>query len=225
MQQFEFLDTDAYLNFASDPERTDQTFKIQQTLVKHPNRNEMIKWTSKACLENPEFMELYNKKYIPEFPTIEELQSCPEGSLGKALAKHLTDNNIALDFSGLDTSIFYRQDTNHINYLAIRTIRNHDVFHVVLNLTTSPMHEFCLFNVQLAQFRSPYHMILNSCGYLNCAFNEPENIPDFLDQTNHYYQVGRKIRFIAGFPFEEHWRTDLNEVRSMLRIKPEDIFL
>ena len=79
MQGFEFLDKNAFFNFARDPELTQDAFNIQKTLIQHPRRAEMVKASNEAFLSNPEFMKLYNEKYLPDFPTIEELNACPQG--------------------------------------------------------------------------------------------------------------------------------------------------
>lgn len=218
MHGFEFLNQEALFNFASNPQLTQDAFNIQTTLVKHPRRSEMIQWSDKACLENAEFMDLYNRQYLPDFPTLEELQACPENSLGRALAKHLIDNGIQINFYGLDTSMFSKQDVNHITYFAARNTRVHDVYHVLFDLGTSPLDEYRLLNIQLAQFASPYHMLLLTTGYLHTVFFQPENIHEFLESNSRYYQIGKQTKFLAGFPFEDHWRTNLNEIRSMLRI-------
>jgi ubiquinone biosynthesis protein COQ4 len=223
MSTFDFLDSGAFFKFAANTELTQEAFNIQSTFIKHPRRAEMIQWSDKAALADADFMELYNRKYIPDFPSIEELGDCPAGSLGKGLAKHLLDNKIALNFAGLDTSIFYKQDVGHINYLAVRGTRCHDLYHVVTGLGTSPLDEYRLFAVQLAQFASAYHMILLASGYLHMVFEEPENIKEFLDSMSRYYEFGKRIRFLAGFPYEDHWRTDLNEVRAMLKITELDV--
>lgn len=218
MQGFEFLDKEAFFNFAANPELTQDAFKVQTTLVKHPNRSKMIQWSEKAILNNPEFMDMYHRKYLPTFPTLEQLDACPQGSLGKRFARHLIDNNIQLNFEGLDTSMFYSQDVNHMNYMAVRNTRNHDIYHVLYGLGTSPMDEYRLFSVQLAQFASPYHFVLLTSGCLHIVFHQPDLIPELLESNYRYYEMGKKSKFLLSFPYEEHWNTDLNEVRKMLNI-------
>jgi len=218
MRSLDFLDVESFLKFAEDPDRTQDAFNIQKKLLSHPNRAELIQWSTKV-LQNPDFQELYNKKYLPKFPTIEELNSMPKNSLGHELAQHLIKNSINLEFAGLDTSVFYSQDVGQMNYLAIRSTRHHDTLHVLTGLTTSPVDEYALFAFQLPQLHSSYHLILLSSGLLHIAFYQPENIPELTEKLSRFHQIGKNARFVMGFPFEEHWRTDLNEVRSMLKIE------
>jgi len=215
----EGLNLQALINYSIDPSLTQEIVNVQETLLKCPRRPEMVQWTSKSCLADAHFMKLFENKYIPEIPTIEELKKCPAGSFGQAVAQHLIANKITLDFAGIDTSAYIQKEWNHLSYLSLRAFRNHDLYHAVMNFGISPLHEYCLLQVQLAQFASPYHMLIMASGYLHTAFYEPENITTFLDHGNHYYKVGKQIRFLPGFPFEEHWKTPLTEVRSLLGLK------
>ena len=70
----------------------------------------------------------------------------------------------------------------------------------------------------LAQFGSPYHMVLLTAGYLHTVFHEPEIIPKFLELNHQFYEKGKRAKFLPGFRYDDHWKTDLNEVRSMLSI-------
>ncbi len=212
------LDTGAFLNFTIDPANTAEVFKIQQSLMTAPRRAEMIQWVNKACVENKDFITLYNEKYNPRFPTNDELFACPEGSLGRELGKHLLANNIQLDFAGLDTSVFYQTEISPIAYLGARGIRTHDVYHAVLGLSTTPLDEYRLLSFQLAQFASPYHMTLIASGYLHTAFSTPEDIPEFLESMSRYHRLGKSAEFFPGFPFELHWATPLAKVREMLKV-------
>ncbi len=218
MYSIEGFDLDAFINFAVDPRNTQDVFKLQEAMVKSPLRSKQIEGAIKACTESASFMELYEKKYIPRFPTIEELQKCPKDSLGQALAKHLIDNGINLDFAGIDVSVFYNRDWNPFSYLGLRGLRNHDVYHVVAGLGISPLDEFCVLNLQVAQFCSPLHATLIGAGYLHTVFQDPSNLEYSLAKMNRYFQIGKKARFLPGFPFEDHWHTNLREVRSMLNI-------
>lgn len=219
MDSFAYLDLKSFMGFATNAESTQDAFNVQQLLVKHPNRAEMVQWSLKAIQEDPEFMAMYRAKYLPKFPTHEELLAMPENTLGGAFGRHLTNNNINLLFEGLDTSMFMSQDVNELNYMAVRNTRNHDIYHVIMGVGTAPLDEYALFCVQLAQFQSSYHMVLFAAGVLHTVFKEPSKIPEFLETNHRFYQIGKNARPFISFKFEDHWMTDLNEVRRMLRIE------
>ncbi len=215
---FEYLNLESFLTFASNAEATQDAFNIQQLLVQHPNRAQMVQWSRQACLNDPDFMEMYHNKYLPPFPSHEELLAMPGNTLGGAYGRHLKKYNISLLFDGLDTTMFYKQDVNELNFMAARNTRNHDIYHVLMGVGTAPLDEYALFCVQLAQFGSPYQMVLLAAGILHTVFREPEKIPEFLDTNHRFYQIGKTARPLISFPYEEHWMTDLNEVRSMMKL-------
>jgi ubiquinone biosynthesis protein COQ4 len=218
MNQIPGLKLDAFINWAIDQEDTQEVFKIQQSLIEAPNRTEMIEVLRNTVMKNSEFMKLYEEKFNPPFPTISELEACPEGSFGKALAQHLVENNIQLDFAGLDTSTFYQKEMNPLTYLSARLIRTHDVYHVVLGLGTTPQEEYDLLSFQLAQFASPYHLVMLAAAHLHTAFYQPEMIGRFLSSMSRFHHIGKSANFFPGFPFDNHWKTSLEEVRKMLRV-------
>lgn len=209
---------EAFLNWTIDPENTSEVFKIQQSLITAPRRAEMIQRVQRAVEASPTFMGLYAEKYFPRFPTMEELAQCPTGSLGEAIYKHLVLNNITLDFAGLDTSVFYQSEQTPLTYLAARGIRTHDIFHAVLGLGTSIIEEYSLLGFTLAQYGSPYHMVMMSSAYLHVAFHQPDKIEEFLNRINYYFQLGKTAEFFPGFPFESHLKTPLSEVQKMLKV-------
>ncbi|CAN5662951.1 hypothetical protein BH10BDE1_BH10BDE1_15380 [soil metagenome] len=215
---FPNLNVGAFLKFAADPEDTSAVFDIQKALVQSPRRNEMIQKTYEIASNTPEFVGLFNEKYIPPFPTNEELMGYAEGTLGHATGHHLTKHGIQLDFAGLDVSVFYNMEMNLIGYMNVRGIRTHDIYHAVLGLGVTPIEEYALASFTLAQFASPYHMLIVSSGYLNTVFEAPTRIPEFLDQTHKFFNLGKRAKRFIGFKFEEHWATPLDVVREMLGV-------
>lgn len=210
------LDLESLLKFTIEPNDTQAILDVQKTMLLAPQRSRMITWTQDAVEKNENFMKLFNERYIPELPTNLELIDCPEFSLGRAIGKHLISNNIQLDFSGFDLSMFYLKDMNILTYLAIRGIRTHDIVHSVLGLGVTPIDEYAVASFTLAQFRSPYHMVLVSSGYIHTAFYQPEEIPKFLNTIHKFYNLGLNSEFILGYRFEDNLDKPLSEVRKEL---------
>lgn len=212
------LDLQAYMTFVVDPSNTQAILNVQKEMLKAPNRPEMIQWVMKS-LSDESFKQLLNERYVPELPTNQQLlETYKPGSMGRALAEHLISNNITLDFSGLDLSMFYGKDLNPVVYFGMRGIRIHDIIHVLLGLGVTPVDEYCVASFTLAQFRSPYHMQLVGTGYMHVAFFEPENIPKFLDGIHHFYNLGLKAKFVTGYRFEDNLHLSVAEVRKQLNV-------
>lgn len=215
----ENLDLESFIKFTLDPFDTQAVINMQKMLVTSPRRPEMIKHVQEIISADKDFVQLYNEKYIPQFPTTAQLSAYPEGTFGKVVANHLITNGIELDFAGIDISVFLKQEMTLMGYLGIRGIRTHDLFHAVLGLGTSPIEEYTLTSFTLAQFASPYHMMIVASGYLHTAFHTPELIPQFLAETHRSFELGKKAKSFIGFKFEEHFGTPIEELRKMLNIQ------
>ena len=221
MMEIPGFSTESFLKFAADPNSTHAVFDLQKALIAAPNRAAMTEWALKSVTDDRSFIELFERKYIPEFPTTEALAANAPGTLGRAVADHLISNGISLDFAGVDTSVLYKQEMSPLMYLGVRAIRNHDVWHAVLDLGVTPQDEYRLASFQLGQFYSPNHMMIVAAGYVHTSFYEPENIPSFLDQNAKYFALGKNAMFFPGFAFEEHWATPMSDVRQLLGISAD----
>ncbi len=213
------LNLEAFLNFAIDPNRTEEIFKVQGSLLQAPNRSEMVHCTSTAIAANPEFMSLYKKRAFPVLPSLQELGAMPAGSLGWSLHKHLVENQINLNFEGLDTDVFRKSIDTTLGFLGVRGIVHHDTYHAILGLGTQPVDEFALFAFQLGQFHSPYHLISLATGLLHFAFYDPRNMPLLMKKITTYYEMGERAAFFPGIYFEDVWTTPLSELRKRWNVR------
>ncbi len=178
----------------------------------------MVRWLHDSAMKDVSFKELYESKYFEKFPSTDEFAKMPEKSLGRVLHRHLTENNLNLEWTDLDTEAFYKLIETPAGYLGWRALKQHDVYHAVLGLGTNAVDEFALAGFQLAQFQSPYHMALHASGMLHVTFYAPEKIPELLEKNYHFYGLGKQARFFPGFQFESHWETHIDEVRDLLGV-------
>lgn len=212
------LNIESFLKFAENPNDTAQIIKVQETIAKSTNRAETSQWVYKSAMQDKGFLELYERKAFAKLPTIEELSKMPSDSLGNSLFHHVTKYNLNLNFDGLHTEAFYLQMSTPLGFLGFRALTQHDVYHVVLGMGVEPIDEFNLSSFQLGQFYSPYHMCILSAGLLNITFLHPEKIPQLLNETVQYYELGKRAKFFPGFPFENYWTTPLSEVRKLVGV-------
>lgn len=217
-----FFDAQSYLKFGWDPFDTQSILNLQKALVTAPNRADMIQWLTKAVSEDAGFMQLFQELYNPRFPTNEELIQYPTGSFAQVLGAHLIKNGITLDFAGLDTSMFLNQDVNVLSYFSMRALRLHDVVHVILGLGVTPLEEYAVASFTLGQYHSPYHTLLVSAGAIYTVFHRPDQLREYQEMTNRFYELGKNSVFVTGFRFEEHLSTPISEVRALLGL-PQDL--
>lgn len=219
MNQILGLNVESFLKFASNPQDTQANFDIQKELIKSPNRGDSIKYLINSCQNSPELLSLFKNKYIKPLPTTDEFLGMPEGSLGHHVGLHLKRHNISLDFAGVDTNVFYNQEMTLPAYLGMRVLRNHDVLHVLLNKDISLLGEYYVFAFQIAQFQSPLHTISLAAGILGSTLCNIEDPTILFEQICEGFSVGKKAKFVFGFPLEDHWLTPLGEVRTLLNLR------
>lgn len=212
------LNTEAFLKFVSNPSDTAQIISVQETITKSPHHEAMTQWVLKSALGDKDFLNLYERRIFSKLPTEKDLSTMPSGSLGLALYQHVTQNNLNINFDGLHTEAFYKQMNTPLGFLGFRALTQHDVYHVILGLGVEAIDEFNLASFQLGQFYSPYHMAIVSAGLLNITFSHPDKIPQILEDTVRYYELGKKAKFFPGFQFENYWTTPLEKVREIVGI-------
>ena len=218
MNQIQGLDVNSFFKFAADTFDTQANFDLQKELIKSPNRMQSLSYLMKSCQNSPEFLSLFNDKYMKRFPTTAELLDMPDQTLGHHLGLHLKTNNIQLDFAGVDSNVFYNQEMTLPVYLGLRALRNHDVLHVLLGKDVSPLSEFYVFAFQIAQFQSPLHMISLSAGMLGSILCNVIDPIVFMNNLTEAFQRGQKAKFVFGFPLEDHWLTPIADVRRLVGV-------
>jgi ubiquinone biosynthesis protein COQ4 len=219
MNQIPGLNIESYLKFALDPLDTQTNFDLQKDLIKSSNRAETIRHLAQACQNSPELVSLFEKKYMKPMPTTAELLDMPQGTLGHQVGAHLKRHNIHLDFAGLDANVFYDQELTLATYFGIRALRNHDVLHALLNRDISPLSEYYIFAFQIAQFQSPLHVVSLSAGILGSMLSKAEDPSILFAQICEGFTLGKKAKFIFGFPLEDHWMTPIEDVRKSLNLE------
>src|SRR5665213_1402879 len=92
---------------------------------------------------------------VPPRFTLEALAACPAGSLGGQLHSLVVDDGFdleVLDRDALDLADLPRP----LDYLNIRILQCHDVWHLVAGYETTGLHEVAISAFQMAQFGHQY---------------------------------------------------------------------
>jgi ubiquinone biosynthesis protein COQ4 len=213
------LDSAAFLRVCEDPARTADQFNLVKALATSPRFAELYAPQAAIAASEPAFLALFEERYIPRFPSLDELGACAEGSLGRTLWQHLTANAIALDFAGLDTShIYERALTSPFEYMKLRVIRCHDIFHALTGLGTSAHDEFALGAFQYAQFASPFHAVALASGLIHFTFYQPADAPALLETIAAWHAAGKRAALLPAVRWEELWSESITDLRARHRI-------
>ena len=185
-----------YLGLIRDPNRTELVFDAVKIATKYkddPLAQEVIG----RVMSNDEFRNRFEERYLPPWPSLEQLRECPEGSFGQAVYRHMVMN-------GLDLELFPRVEPHdEIDYLNARAYQDHDLWHALLGYGTEVEDELAIQAFNVAQFRSPLGILLISGGLLHMLIFHPGKAVDAIAKISEGYRRGQKAKFLLGMKLVE----------------------
>jgi ubiquinone biosynthesis protein Coq4 len=199
-----FADELAILSCEARPV-TDRVFAVVERLRRRP---ELTRQTLAVAERDPSFVGLWRRGYVPTPVPIAELAGLPEGTLGRAYARHLTANGLAPDFYP-DV-----EPRDLAGYFSRRMRQTHDIWHALLGLGVSPAEELALQAFGLAQVGSITAVLLIAHGLLSVATATPEHAGALMAAVSRGFAAGERADFLLGIPWEEHWSTPIDELRA-----------
>ncbi len=159
---------------------------------------------------------------VPPRFSLEALAACPDGSLGGRLHSLVVDDGFdleVLDRDALDLSDLPAP----LDYLNVRILQCHDVWHLVAGYETTGLHEVAISGFQMAQFGHQYSSMFLGMVLTKVAFTEPfEGMGFLLDTVLSAYTHGRRTPPLLGVAWEEVWDRPVTEIRSAYGITPYD---
>ena len=159
---------------------------------------------------------------VPPRFTLEALAACPAGSLGGQLHSLVVDDGFdleVLDRDALDLADLPRP----LDYLNIRILQCHDVWHLVAGYETTGLHEVAISAFQMAQFGHQYSSMFLGMVLTKVAFTEPfEGMGFLLDTVLSAYTHGRQTPPLLGVEWEAIWDRPVADIRSAQGVEPYD---
>jgi ubiquinone biosynthesis protein Coq4 len=202
----------AFLTLVKDPSRTEKIFELSQIGLESPDQR-AAQAVEKHVMSQPGFAALYEERYLPAFPDLEELALMPAGTLGRRFYEHMNANHLSLDFFPV-----IRVDSA-IKYISMRMRQTHDIWHVVCGYDTSVEGELGLQAFMLAQVPSALSASLLSAGLLHFVKNSPGGLPSLMNTISEGYLVGKKAAFLPSQKWEQLWNQPVETIRRDLKIE------
>jgi ubiquinone biosynthesis protein Coq4 len=159
---------------------------------------------------------------VPPRFSLEALAACPDGSLGGQLHSLVVDGGFDLEV--LDRDALDLADLPApLDYLNVRILQCHDVWHLVAGYETTGLHEVAISGFQMAQFGHQYSSMFLGMVLTKVAFSEPfEGVGFLLDTVLSAYTHGRRTPPLLGLDWEEIWDRPVAEIRTDYGITPYD---
>jgi len=158
---------------------------------------------------------------VPPRFTLEDLAACPRDSLGGSLHSFVVDNGFDLEV--LDRDALRLTDLPYpLDYLNVRILQCHDIWHLVADHKTSGLHEVSISGFQMAQFGHQYSSMFLGMVLAKVAFTQPDAVAFTLDTILTGYRHGRRTPPLLGVEWETVWDRPVPDIRRDLGVTPYD---
>ena len=155
---------------------------------------------------------------LPEKFQLADLERCPQDSLGGMLHSLVVNDGFDLEVLDRD-NLGLRMLPSPLDYLNIRILQCHDVWHTVAGYETTGLHEIAISGFQMGQFGHHYSSTFLALVLTKPAFTQNTNVVGFmLDTILSAYIHGRETPPMLGVVWEEIWNQPLDNVRSITGI-------
>jgi ubiquinone biosynthesis protein Coq4 len=157
---------------------------------------------------------------LPPRFSLPDLARCPAGSLGARLHSLVVDDGFDLEVLDRD-SLGLTDLPPPLDYLNVRILQCHDVWHLVAGYQTTGLHEVAISGFQMAQFGHHYSSMFLGVVLTKVACTQPfEGMGFLLDTILSAYQHGRETTPLLGVEWEAIWDQSIDEIRSRLGVEP-----
>jgi ubiquinone biosynthesis protein Coq4 len=158
---------------------------------------------------------------VPSRFILDDLAGCPRDSLGGSVHSFVVDNGFDLEVLDRD-SLGLTDLPFPLDYLNIRILQCHDVWHLVAGHKTSGLHEVSVSGFQMAQFGHQYSSMFLGMVLAKMAFTQPDAVAFTLDTILTGYRHGRETRPLVGVDWPTVWDRPIPEIRELLGVTPYD---
>lgn len=143
---------------------------------------------------------------------LDEMATLPDGTLGKELWRHMTDNGITDD---VDVNMGFCVGDGDTEYAKVRYRETHDIRHLLLDRSVNVHDEIIVQFFQLAQHFNWLSIVIISAGLIKHGFFEGAQPTKelFVDGVK-AFRSGFDAEYLLGLPWEEMWDQQLEELRA-----------
>jgi len=158
---------------------------------------------------------------VPPRFTVEDLARCPSDSLGGALHSFVVDNGFDLEVLDRD-ALGLAELPYPLDYLNVRILQCHDIWHLVADHKTSGLHEVSVSGFQMGQFGHQYSSMFLGMVLAKMTFTQPDAFAFTLDTVLTGYRHGRRTPPLLGVEWEALWDRPITAIRDTLGVTPYD---
>lgn len=162
------------------------------------------------------------ERYLPPIITLDDLEQCPDGSLGHAYRAWIIDNGLMPDlaqhqqrtFNALVDSGRLDRMPDDVKYAFLRGFMLHDHLHTITGFPADIAGELGMAAFHHAQLRSAYHAMRIAVTTAHLAFVNPRFTETALDAISNGWLMGQRWKNIHFVKWEEQLDRPLADIRA-----------
>lgn len=156
---------------------------------------------------------------VPGRTQIENLEGLPQGSLGHRLYRMVVDNGYDLEVLDRE-AIQLSALPQALQYLNVRILQMHDVWHLVAGYETSGSHEIAISAFQLAQFGHNYSAMFLAVVLMKSHQTQPRGFSLLMQLITEAWLHGRETPALMDIEWEQEWPHSIESIRKKYDITP-----
>jgi ubiquinone biosynthesis protein Coq4 len=151
-----------------------------------------------------------------------DLERCPADSLGGQLYKLVVEGGFDLEVLDRD-SLGLADMPPPLDYVNLRILQCHDVWHKVAGYETTGLHEVAISGFQMGQFGHHYSSTFLALVLTKASFSQPPVAAGFLlDTILSAYRHGRETPPMLDITWEKIWDETIEDIRRSQGITAYD---
>jgi ubiquinone biosynthesis protein Coq4 len=162
------------------------------------------------------------ERYLPPLVTLDDLEQCPDGSLGHAYKHWIVDNGLEPNLTKRQHDYFYglldegRLDRmpDDIRYAFVRGFMLHAYLHPITGFGPDIAGELAMAGFHHAQLRSTYHAMRIAVTTAHVAFVNPRFMVTTMDAITLGWSTGQQWKNLHFTKWEEQLDRPLADIRA-----------
>ena len=208
----------AFLCIAANPNDPELAwyFKLEEVMM-HLEKEHALDYVRQLRLD-PETADKIEQRYFgPEYKLEDLGKNCAPGTLGYVYYHHMIENGIVpYDYKAYES-------IDDLNYIKLRKMQTHDIWHVVAGYKTDLFGELALQGFYQGQGPTIFQTLLMNALVLHFATVKTKYLNLALDALFEGWQRGRKAHPLWAVPWEEMWHRPLAEIQQELNLTPPQV--
>jgi ubiquinone biosynthesis protein COQ4 len=201
----------SFIDLVRHPEHLDRVFEMSDAMA--AQRRDVLQVMRDHFAMDPRGAAALREK--PRLVVaLGELRKLPEGTLGRTYADHMIGSG--LDPSALPTM----PGGDDVGYMRAHLYETHDVWHAVTGWGTDVAGELGLQAFYAAQMPGGLPLALIAVGFLNAVFFAQGDRERRIQAVVDGWQMGKLAEPLFGVRWNELWERPIEEVRTLLAVKP-----